>query len=166
MAELELTRSGEDRRLYLLEGVGTLRLEGWLGRRATAEAGSARWQLARAGVLRTKVTALDERGQTAGEFDPRSIRRGGSLRWGSEDYELRPASAWRERYALVAGERELVVLEAKGWGKRPVRVSVEEGTGLDPGLVLFAVFVVRGLAEDTAAIAGSTTAATSGATTS
>ena len=35
MAELELTRAADDRRLYVLEGVGTLRLGGWFSRRAT-----------------------------------------------------------------------------------------------------------------------------------
>ena len=39
MADLELTRSRDDRRLYELAGLGTLRLEGLFSRRATAEAG-------------------------------------------------------------------------------------------------------------------------------
>jgi len=38
MAELELKRAPNQRRLYLLEGVGTLRLEGFGSRAATAEA--------------------------------------------------------------------------------------------------------------------------------
>ena len=37
MIELELTRTQEDHRRYLLEGVGTLRLEGLFPRNATAE---------------------------------------------------------------------------------------------------------------------------------
>jgi len=39
MAEIELTRTPRARRLYALEGVGTLRLQGFASRRATAEAG-------------------------------------------------------------------------------------------------------------------------------
>ena len=40
MIELELTRTEEDHRRYLLEGVGTLRLEGLFSRNATAETGN------------------------------------------------------------------------------------------------------------------------------
>ena len=75
------------------------------------------------------------------------MRRGGAFRWGAEYFELRSASSWRERYALVAGDRELAVLEGKGWGRRPVKVSVGD-EGIEPGLLLFAALVVRGLAED------------------
>ena len=101
MAELELTRAPNDRRLYALEGVGTL--------------------------------------------------------------ALRPASAWRESYALADGDRELAILAGKSWGRRPVKVSVDDLDVLEPGLLLFATFVVRGLAEDAgsaAAGAGASTAAT------
>jgi hypothetical protein len=38
MPDLELTRSSDDRRLYVLGGVGTLRLQGFLSRSAIAEA--------------------------------------------------------------------------------------------------------------------------------
>jgi hypothetical protein len=45
-----------------------------------------------------------------------------------------------------------------------VNVSVDEPEAVDPGLLLFAAFVVRGLAEDanTAAAAGSTAAVSGG----
>src|SRR5436190_1468736 len=43
MAELELTRSVDDRRRYEIDGVGALRLGGVLSRGATAEAGGAEW---------------------------------------------------------------------------------------------------------------------------
>jgi hypothetical protein len=75
---------------------------------------------------------------------------------------LRPSSAWRERYALAEDDRELATLEGKGWGRRPVKVTVGDGEVTEPGLLLFAAFVVRGLAEDTggatAAVTSSTTA--------
>jgi hypothetical protein len=76
--------------------------------------------------------------------------------------ELRPVSSWRERYALLDGERELARLDGKGWGKRPVAVSIDEASAVEPGLLLFAVYLVRRLADDanTAASAGSTRAAT------
>jgi hypothetical protein len=55
------------------------------------------------------------------------------------------------------------VLDGRGWGRRPVKVSVDDPDALEPGLLLFAVFVVRGLAEDagTAAAAGATAATSS-----
>ncbi len=87
------------------------------------------------------------------------MRRGGALRWGGRELALRPASRWRERYALVDGERELVLLDGKGWGKRPVTVTVDDPGAVELGLLLFAAFGVRGLAEDTNAAAASASTA-------
>jgi hypothetical protein len=83
-----------------------------------------------------------------GEFDSRSLRRGGTVRWSGRELTLEPASSWRERYALADGDRELALLDGKGWGKRPVRVTMVDAEPIDPALLLFATFVVRGLAED------------------
>jgi hypothetical protein len=74
------------------------------------------------------------------------------VHWKQRALELRPASRWRERYALAEGDQELALLDGKSWGKRPVAVSVEDPT-LEPGLLLFTAFVVRGLAEDADAAA-------------
>jgi len=140
--------------------VGTLRLEGVFSQRAIAEAGTRAWGLGRRGVFKRIAEATDPAGTVVGEFEPRAVRRGGTLRWEGRELMLRPASAWRERYALADGERELALLDGKGWGKRPVSVTVDDAATIEPGLLLFAAFVVRGLAED----AGSTVAATSSAT--
>jgi hypothetical protein len=164
MADLELTRAPDDRRLYLLQGVGTLRFERGLGgRRAGAEAGDRRWRLT-TGFWRRSVEAADESGSVVGTFEARKLRRGGAVHWSGQDLELRPASRWRERYALADGDRELALFDAKGWGKRPVRVTVDDPAAVEPGLLLFAAFVVRGLAEDasTAAAASSAGVAASG----
>jgi hypothetical protein len=158
MADLELTRTPDDRRLYALEGVGTLRLEGWSSRRATAEAGTDSWRIARSGFWQRAIEAVDAAGMTVGSFEPNTLRRGGTVRWEARELTLRPASVWRERYALADDERELVVLDGKGWGRRPVKVSVEDPAAIEPGLLLFAAFVVRGLAEDAGA-AGASVAA-------
>ena len=161
MPELELTRTKDDRRLYSLENVGTLRLEGITGRSATAEAGGAGWQMERVGFWRRRIVARDENDTIVGMFEPRTLRRGGSLRWRDRELELRAASTFRERYALAEGESELVVIEGKTWGKRPVKISVENLAAVEPGLLLFAAFVVRGLAEDaSSSAAGGATAAT------
>ena len=108
------------------------------------------------------MEATDAAGAEVGTFDPRTIRRGGTLIWGGRELALRPASRWKDRYALADGDRELAVLEGKGWGKRPVRITIDDPTEVEPGLLLFAVFVVRGLAEDTASASGA--AASSAAT--
>ena len=39
---------------------------------------------------------------------------------------LRPASRWRERYALADGDHELAVFDGRGWGRRPVTVVVDD----------------------------------------
>ena len=88
---------------------------------------------------------------------PRSPQRSSgaaaTLRWGGRDYSLRPASRWKERYALADGDRELALLDGKGWGKRPVRVTVDDVGAMEPGVLLFAAYVVRGLAEAAGAAA-------------
>ncbi len=161
--DLELTRTRGEGRVYALEGVGTLRLQGLFARAATAEADGTRWQITRRGFWRRRIEAIDVTGTAVGEFDPRSLRRGGALRWAGREFALRPASSWRERYALADGDRELVLLDGKGWGRRPVKVTLDDPGAVEPGLLLFAAFVVRGLAEDAGAAAGAgASAATTG----
>jgi hypothetical protein len=105
-------------------------------------------------VFTTTVEATDEAGELAGAFrGGPGLRRGGTLRWEGREYALRAASAWRERYALADGDRELAVFDGKSWGKRPVTVRVEAPAAIDSGLLLFTAFVVRGLAEDASASA-------------
>lgn len=57
MPDLELTRSAGDRRLFALDGVGTLRLEGFASRTATAEAGGRSWQIVRRGLWQRVIQA-------------------------------------------------------------------------------------------------------------
>ena len=164
MADLELTRSRDDRRLYELAGLGTLRLEGLFSRRATAEAGGVAWSLHRVGFWRTAIDATDAAGTVVGTFDPRALKRGGTLTWGARELELRPASTWKDRYALTGGEREIAVLDGRSWGKRPVTITVDDPAAVDPGLLLFAAYVVRSLAEDSASAAGGAAAGATEAT--
>jgi hypothetical protein len=161
VADLELTRSTDDRRLYGLGEIGTLRVGGWFARTATAETGDRAWQFVGRGFWRRSVDATDESGVVVGTFEPRSLRRGGALRWDGREFALRPASSWRERYALVDGDRERALLDGRGWGKRPVRVTVVD-PAIEPGLLLFAVFVVRGLAEDASSAGGAASVAATG----
>ncbi len=160
MRELELTRSRDDRRRYDLEGVGSVRLGGWLSGGATIEAGDALLEVRRRGILRRTTEAEDHTGAPVGRFGPEGWRRGGPLWWDGRELALKPSSAWRERYALVEGDRELALLEGKGWGSRPVRIRLDD-PAIDPALLLFAAYVVRALAEDAGSTAGATVATTS-----
>jgi hypothetical protein len=118
MAELELTRSPNDRRLYALEGVGTLRLEGWSSRKATAAAdGDGTWRIARRSMC--------------------------GRRW------RRPTRPAPSSASTSRGER------CAGAGSCAGR-----GASWSCALVLFAAFVVRGLAEDAGAAAAGASAGT------
>jgi hypothetical protein len=55
MADLDLRRAPDDRRLSVLAGVGTRRIEGFGGRRATAQAGGRTWTLPPTGRLRSGI---------------------------------------------------------------------------------------------------------------
>jgi hypothetical protein len=161
MIDLELTRKPGERRLYVLERVGTLRLEGVASQRATAEADGERWRLGRPRFWSRATEATDASGAVVGEFEPRTVRRGGVVRWAGRELALHPASSWRERYALTDGDRELALLEGGSWGRRPVKVSMDDLDAVEPGLLLFAAFLVRRLAHDAAAAAAAgATAAT------
>lgn len=135
---------------------------GLLSRTAVAaDAGGGSWRIARRGFLGRRIQATAPTGAVVGEFEPGTLRRGGTLHWAGRRLTLRPASRWRERYALADGEIELAVFDSRDWGARPVKVTLDEREAVDPGLLLFAVFIVRGLAEDaTAATAASTTTST------
>jgi hypothetical protein len=163
MLELELTRTRDDRRAYRLGDLGTLRLGGITARTAHADAGGRRWTFSRQGFWRRTVRATGEGGAASGQFAQRSLRRGGPLRWGERELALRPASRWRERYALVDGDVELAVFDARGWGRRPVRVTITGADAVEPGLLLFAAFVVRGLASDASAAAAGGASVAAGA---
>jgi len=163
MPDLDLARDPHDRRLYELQGIGSIRLGGMFSRSATAAAfGGGSWSFDRPSLWRRTIEAYDAAGTIVGSFDRRTIRRGGVVTWRGREFELRPASVWKERYALADGDRELALLDGKSWGKRPVRVSIDEPSAVEPGLLLFATFLVRLLAEDaaTAASSGSSAAAT------
>jgi hypothetical protein len=137
-------------------------MRGWTSRDATAEANGRCWEIERRGIFTSIFEAFDAGGTVVGAFRSRTLRRGGTVHWGERELQLRPASAWRSRYALADGERELAVLDGKGWGKRPVAIVVDDLRAIDPGLLLFAAFVVRGLAEDASSSGGvaSTTSTT------
>lgn len=161
MTELELTRTPHDRRLYTLAGAGTIRLEGLFSNGATAQAGNDTWRLTRRGLWHPIIEATDEAGAVVGEFIPRDIRRGGTLTWAGRELQLRPVSALRERYALRDQATDLAILDGKSWGKRPVKITLPDPAALEPGLLLFAAFIVHRLAANADSSAAGATAAVS-----
>src|SRR5262245_55089485 len=145
MAELELRRVRGDRRRYVLDGIGELRVSGMIARRATAGVAGDVWDFTRRGRA---AQATDWTGSVAGTYNPIPVGRGGSLNWGERELALSAiGSLWREKYALVDGWRELGRFTGRSWGRTPVRISLQDDASLEPGLLLFVAFVVRGLAE-------------------
>lgn len=146
MADLELTLSPHDRRLYALEGVGTLRLT-FTSRGATAEAGVNSWRIANRRWWRWAMDATDAAGTAVGSFEPGHYGHGGIVRWDTREFTLRPTKLGRQRYALAEdGDRQLAILAGKSLGPRPVTITVEDASAIDPGLLLFAAFLVRSFA--------------------
>ena len=162
MLELELMRSPTDRREFRLGTVGTVRFTGRLSGSALAVAGEKSWTFTGPSQFKRQAFATTAAGEAVGEARLDHLRRGGTLRWADGEFALRPASAWKERYELVQDHASIAVFDGKGWGKRPVRVTVPSIARVQRGLLLFGAFVVRGLAEEanTAAGAGATVAAT------
>jgi hypothetical protein len=143
VAEFELTRSTSDRRVYELGALGSVRLEGLFSRRATATSAGVTWQLGPSGPFAQTICALSAGGAVVGEFDPGSSE----LRWKGRPFQLRPASSQPPRFALVAGDAEVAVFEGGPWGTRPRKVEILRPEAIEPALMLFTAFVVRGTAE-------------------
>jgi len=156
MTELRLTRSDDDRRLYALDGVGSLRLSGWGSRGAVAEAGERSWQIAGRGVLRPVLEAHDSAGTTVGRFSGRTLAGGGTLLWEGRELALRPSSVFRQRYVLADGARDLAMIESSGW-QAPGAHRGRRGREVEPGLLLFAAYVANQLAKNNSAAVNATT---------
>ena len=158
MEEIEFIRAADDRRTYELGTIGSLRLNGWFMRSATARAGGDSFLFERASWFSSAVDAKDDRDRMIGAFRPRRLRRGGAFTWRETEFNLCPVTPLRQRYQLVEGERDLASIEARGWWgwgtRRPLNMQVLE-RGLDPGLLLFVAFIVRTLADKSDSAAGS-----------
>ncbi len=157
MRDLELRRSRDDRKRFDLAGAGSIRLGPWYRGGATILAGDELLEVERRGMFRRTIEALDAAGGVVGRFGPQGWKRGGPLWWDGRELALAPSSFWRERYALVDGDRDLALLDGKGWGSRPVRIRLDD-PATEPALLLFAAYVVDQLAADAGSTAGATTA--------
>jgi hypothetical protein len=150
VTELTLLRSPDDRRVLMLEGVGTLRIEGLNRKRATAEAGGRRYSL-RGRLASRGVDVSDEQGAPAGSYEQSPWHGGGVLEVRGQELRLRMrAGLWSPRYAVVNGGCELAVLQRRR-SLRPLVVTVDDGAALDPLVLLLALFVARRCTYGTAA---------------
>ncbi len=141
----------------------TVRLEGLFSNSATVESGAGSWHITRRGFWQREIDATDSAGTVVGEFVPREIRRGGKLRWNGREFPLHPVSPLRERYTLSDGVRDLILLDGKGWGRRPVKITLADPGAVEPAMLLFTAFVVHQLAVKAgSAGSASSTAALSG----
>jgi hypothetical protein len=164
MSELRLRRDPEDRKRYVLDDVGEMRLGKWYERGATiySNAGES-WEL-RSSAWRGAVSATHSSGAEAATYEPRgAFKRGGEITLAdtAEAYALKPSSNWRNRYALWSGERELAAVETRDWSGQEVAVEVDDSASLDPLLLLPACYLVRRFGEDESAGAGAATAGAS-----
>lgn len=142
MTELQLARSADDRQLYELAGIGTLRMVGTLAPSGLAQAGERAWQITWRGIFRNIIRACDESGQLVGEWQAFRLQRNGPLHWSGRVLTLRSEAAVRNRWALLDGERRLATFGGKGWGARQMAVTIDDDDDDDaaalaePGLVL------------------------------
>jgi hypothetical protein len=144
---VQLTRGRGNGRLYAIEGVGRLRLTGWTSRAGTAEAGGRSWQIVCHGIWQPVVQASDATGDIVGEGIARTPHDGATLRWSDRELALRADGLWRDRYILVDGDRRLATIDGRGSGRRPLGITADAAAEIEPGLLLFAIFVARALAH-------------------
>ena len=92
-----------------------------------------------------RAFATDESGTPVGEYSPKALGRGGTLRWGERELALEAVgNLWQERYRLLEARRELGLCRGRSWGRHPVALQLADDAELE---VLFVAFLVRGLAE-------------------
>jgi hypothetical protein len=134
-------------RLYVVKGIGTLRVTGWTWREATAEAGGSSWQITRHGICPPVIQAADVAGEVVGEFSGRWLHHGAALRWSNRELALRIDRLRQDRYILVDDDRRLATIDGVSSDNRPLNVAIDDTADLDFGLLLFAIYVVRTLAH-------------------
>jgi hypothetical protein len=144
---VRLTPSPGDHRLYVVKGIGTLRVTGWTWREATAEAGGRSWQITRQGLWPPVIQAADVAGEVVGEFSGGWLHHDAALRWSDRELALRIDGLRQDCYILVDDDRRLATIDGVGFYKRPLNVAIDDTADIDPGLLLFAIYVVRTLAH-------------------
>ena len=146
MREVQLTRSGEDRRRYEIDGIGWLRNEGLL--RLRSEAGTDHgggWTFQPRGWTGRRFEVLDAvSSQPVAEYRRTGkLTYDGTITWRSRSYDIRRTSAWRQHFSLFLDGEQVLELEVKSFGKRPVVLRIAPILESEPGLVLFACWTCQ-----------------------
>jgi hypothetical protein len=166
---LELTRIPGERRAYRLGDKGSFRFGGFFSHRARAIAGGLEFTIGSPRPWSRVIEALAADESLLGRFEPRHVRRGGTLHWRGVDYALRPTSA-TERYVLRDAIGDIATARGSSWPgwrrQRPDAVLDVIRADVDDALLLFLAYVVRALAaraaSDSAAGGAASIAATGG----
>lgn len=128
--------------LYVLPGVGEVRTRRWPSRDVEARAADGRsYTFAPRGNERKAPTATDAFGEEAGQQHGSR-----SLVWRSIRWDLAPSSEGAAAfYALTrrGEERELARFTLGVWGKHPLPVVIDDDARRAPGLLLFALYLMR-----------------------
>ena len=161
MNAVALLRSPSDHRRYILGDLGSLRLNGFFMRSATAETDLDSFTIERARWTTSSVVARGPLGEM-GAFHARTLGAGGRLTWLEGEYTVRREQPLGETYALMHDDRRLALATARGWWgwgvKRPLTMQVYDAS--DKALLLLLAFVVRTLANQHTSDAAATTVAT------
>jgi hypothetical protein len=158
MGDLVLSRSVEDRRRFDLEGVGSLRRVGLFSRTTLLFPSGGEPLTAQSRVgLSGGAEALAPGGEVVGEFTSQALLgHGGEIAWRGRWLDLRSGTVLISRYVLRDGDTTLLEVQARGWGESPADVTIG-AEPVDPGLVLFVLWLTQGFVDHDA---GATTAAT------
>jgi hypothetical protein len=153
--ELELKRWFDDRRRFDLDGVGSIRRGGWWSRRAgLLPVQAPPLTAAPQGLMGRAAIVTTADGVTVGRFAQKGVlSHGGELVWRDRQLRVRSEALLTNRYSISDGDTALLEVRATGWGRTPARVSLS-GEAADPGLVLFALWVVQDFIAQDSASAG------------
>ena len=159
--QLELRRVPDERHAYFIDGIGRLRRDGGMFSSSfVGEAAGHSWRFAGRGLMQHTLEATDSNGAVIGRFVPNTIRRGGHLEWGARQLMLNPATRSRDGYVVREEDRDIIRIENRSWGRRPLKLTLIGADPIEPGLVLFTAFVVHRLADNDASAAASVVAVT------
>jgi hypothetical protein len=139
------SRGGPD--LYVADKIGTLCVAGWTCRTATAQAGGRIWQITRRGIWPVSIQATDAAGDVIGEFSGGRLDQSMTLRWSNRELVLWSNGPSDHRYVLIDGDRALTTIDGDHLSKRSPTISITDAGDTDPGLLLFAVYVVHAVTQ-------------------
>lgn len=154
MSEIPVTRDVENKRVFVLGGLGRVVLvpKKWFGAIRIEVDGAAPWTVALPawGAMK-QFEAVDEAGASAARFTQgkaRSVGRGGDIVCGARELVLVPdasRSVTTGPWILREDEREIARFPRSEWGiwKVSVTLTDEEACQRDPRLTLFAGWVAQ-----------------------